>query len=280
MRAVALRGGEDAIVIALGWTGTRVRVEVLAHGACSSEDAERAIDAARGLTAVDDDPTEFFSMVRGHALLGPLAARIDPRLPATPTVFESLTVAIVEQLVTGIEARAAVRRLWRIAGDAVPGTDLVAAPTPPAVRRVPTWRMHAIGIGSRRAQTLREAAVRGDAIERLRASPPEVFVEKLQSLRGVGPWTANAVARDALAWSDAVPVGDFHAPFTIAAVLGGRHDLGLDDRAEADQVMLELLAPFRPHRARVAKLLAHFASTTMRARAPRVDAHRREPWKF
>lgn len=278
-RVVALRGGEDAIVIGLAWASGKVRVRVLARGACSSEDVERAIAAARGISAVDDDPTEFFSMVRGHPLLGRLAGQVDPRLASTPTIFESLTIAIIEQLVTGFEARASIRRLWRIAGEAVPGTKLVAAPSPGAVKRVPMWKMHAIGVGARRAVTLHEAAGRGEAIERLRELSGDVVIEKLQSLRGVGPWTANAVARNALAWPDAVPVGDFHSPFTVAAALGDRHDLGLDDRKEADEVMLQVLEPFRPQRARVVLVLERYAPNGRR-RPPRVDPHRREPWRY
>lgn len=140
------------------------------------------------------------------------------------------------------------------------------------------WKMRAIGIGAHRAATLREAAGRGETLERLRELSPDLVVEKLQSLRGVGPWTANAVARRALAWADAVPVGDFHAPFTVAAALGGR-ELVREDRHEADQLMLEVLEPFRPHRARVVLLLERYAAKGRR-RLPRVDSHRREPWRY
>jgi 3-methyladenine DNA glycosylase/8-oxoguanine DNA glycosylase len=279
-RIVALRGGENAIVVALGWVRGVVRVDVLACGSCSSDDAEHAIDTARALVAVDDDPTEFLTMVRSHPVLGPLSREADPRLGSTPTVFESFAVAVIEQLVTGFEARASIRRLWSIAGERIPGGALVATPTAAAVRRVPMWKLHAIGVGTRRAATLREGAIRGDAIERLRGLPGDVVVTKLQSLPGVGPWTANAVARAGLGWSDAVPVGDFHAPFAISAALGGPHGLSLDDRPAADAAMLQVLEPFRPHRARVALLLERHATRTRKRPLPRVDPHRREPWRY
>jgi 3-methyladenine DNA glycosylase/8-oxoguanine DNA glycosylase len=279
-RAVALRGGDDAVVLSFSWEAGEVRIRVLATRRCGVDDVERAIDAGRGLAAIDDDPTDFLARVRRHPLLGPLAGRSDPRLARSPTVFESLAVAVVEQLVTGFEARASVRRLWRIAGEPVPGTNLCAPPTAAAVRRVPMWNMHAIGIGARRAATLHAASGRGEAIERLSAAPPEVFVDRLQSLRGIGPWTANAVARNALAWADAVPVGDFHAPFTISEALGAP-PFAREDAEEANAAMLELLEPFRPHRARVALLLEGGLPTgaPRRWRLPRIDPHRREPWR-
>jgi len=276
-RAVALRGGPDALVVALSWAAGKVRVRVLASGGCSSDDAERAIEVARGLGALDDDPREFLGMVRGHPILGPLV-HADVRLARSPTLFESLAIAIIEQLVTGFEARASIRRLWRIAGAPVAGTKLVAAPSPVAVHRVPMWKMHEIGIGARRAVTLHAAAGRGAAIERLRDLPPPVMIEKLETLPGIGPWTSNAVARNALGWADAVPISDFHAPFTISAALGGPM-LPRSELAAANASMLERLEPFRPHRARVALLLEAQALRETRWRPPRVDAHRREPWR-
>jgi 3-methyladenine DNA glycosylase/8-oxoguanine DNA glycosylase len=279
---LALRGGPDAIVIAVAAVPRigEVRVRVLSNGALSSDDVERAIVAARGHAAVDDDPTDFVTMVKHHAILGPLVRRVDPRISTTPTVFESLAVAIIEQLVTGFEARASIRRLWRVAGMPVTGSSLVAPPTAAAVRRVPMWKMHALGIGSRRAVTLHDAAGRGDAVERLREVSPEVAMQKLESLRGIGPWTSNAVARNAFAWPDAVPVGDFHAPFVIPAALGSDVELTRDDPAAADRVMLEMLEPFRPHRARVALLLEGLATGRRSRPLPRVDRHRREPWRY
>jgi 3-methyladenine DNA glycosylase/8-oxoguanine DNA glycosylase len=293
-RIVALRGDASErgpLAIAFSWSDGAVRAQIVTKRGgravdVGSEDVERAIEIARAMSAVDDDPTEFLAMVRDHAVLGRLARTADPRIAKAPTVFECLTISIIEQLVTGEEARAAIRRLWRQAGDSIAGTHLIAAPTPQAVRRVPMWRMHEMGVGSRRALTLHEAAGRGDAIERLRDDGhlPEIFIEKIQSLHGVGPWTANAVARSALGFADAIPVGDFHAPFVLSGALAGRDDLTLDDRDEADRVMIEALEPFRPHRARVAILFETRDAVANKDgkpwRLPRVDAHRREPWKY
>lgn len=284
-RFVALRGGEDAIVLAFAWVNDRVRVRVLAEGDCSSEDVDRSIDAARRIAAADDDPSDFLAMIEGHPILGRIARRVDPRIASTPTVFESFSVAVIEQLVTTTEARASIRRLWRVAGAVVPNIELFAAPTAAAVRRVPLWMMHRMGIGARRAVTLHEGAGRGDALERLRAVSPETMIRNVQSLAGVGPWTAHQVARNGLGWADAVPIGDFHAPFAITEALGGPI-LRREEAKAADAAMLEVLAPFRPHRARVALILERYSFLATRQsgerawKKPRVDAHRREPWRY
>lgn len=273
----ALRGGPNGVAAAFSARGGELRVDIVAAGETTSDDIEWAIDAARGLAGVDDDPTDFLSMVRGHPVLRDLARAADPRLCRAPTVFEVYASAVIEQLVTGLESRRSIARLWRIAGEPLPGTQLHAAPTPAAVRRVPMWRMHEIGVGSRRAATLREGAMRGPAIERLRHLPAEVAMEKIQSLRGVGPWTANYIARDAFAYADAVPIDDYHAPSLVSGMLTGEEG--------GNEEMLEALEPFRPHRARVVMLLERsFVRGTLRGgprwRPPKVDAHRRMPWKY
>lgn len=266
----ALRGGEHGLAVGMTFRGGQVEVVVFARGTCSEDDVARALEVGRGVSGVDDDSSAFVASVRAHPVLGPLVKRHDPRMTRTPTLFESLTEAILEQLVTVAEARASMRRLWLLAGEPIPGTSLRAAPTPAQVRDVPMWKLRSIGVGSRRALTLHESAKHGAAIERLRELPPEVAIEKLVSLRGIGPWTANRVARAALGWSDAVPVGDLHAPrFVTEALTGEPGD---------DEAMLAALEPFRPHRARVVKLLEQ--SLVRAAPLPRVDRHRRQPWAY
>src|SRR5262245_7542315 len=82
----ALRGGHDAIAVSFRPRGrTEVEITVLAHGTCTPDDVVRAFDAARGLAALEDDPTEFMHLAAQHASLARLARRVDARLPRTPT---------------------------------------------------------------------------------------------------------------------------------------------------------------------------------------------------
>jgi 3-methyladenine DNA glycosylase/8-oxoguanine DNA glycosylase len=258
----------------MAWRGGAVEVSVLAKRECDGEMLEAAYAAARGIAGVDDDPTDFLRSVARHPVLGKLVKRgADPRMTRTPTVFEAFVFSVLGQLVTSWEAREAYVRLGWLAGERIEGTKLKTAPTPAGLRSVPMWKLHAVGVGSRRAATLRGGALRGDAIERLKGVDPAVAVEKLQSLRGVGPWTANGVARSALGWSDAVPVGDLHAKTFVTLALSGE--------AGDDAAMVEVLEPFRPHRARVVQLLEGFSVPGAEPRRlPRVDKHRREPWRY
>jgi 3-methyladenine DNA glycosylase/8-oxoguanine DNA glycosylase len=276
----ALRGGPNGLAASFAIKAGAIEISIVApEKTCAPEDVTWAMAAARAMAAVDDDPSEFLAMADRHPLIADLASRFDCRLERTPTVFEAFARSVIEQLVTVFEARASIRRLFWVAGELVQGTALRAPPTPHAVLGVAPWKLHAMGIGSRRSRTLREGARRGAALERLREGDPALAVGKLISLPGVGPWTANLVARQALGWSDAVPVGDFHAHYLVTGALTGEEG---DDAA-----MLDVLAPFRPHRARVVKLIMQAQISDqlpgyerLRRPLPRVDPHRREPWKY
>jgi 3-methyladenine DNA glycosylase/8-oxoguanine DNA glycosylase len=71
---------------------------------------------------------------------------------------------------------------------------------------------------------------------------------RLQAFRGVGPWTAAHVAVVALGDPDAVPIGDYNLPHSVGFALEGTP-------RSTDERMLELLEPYRGHRARVIRLI-------------------------
>ena len=71
---------------------------------------------------------------------------------------------------------------------------------------------------------------------------------RLEAFPGVGPWTAAKVALVALGDADAVQVGDYHLPHAVGYALEGTP-------RSTDERMLELLEPYRGHRARVIRLI-------------------------
>jgi 3-methyladenine DNA glycosylase/8-oxoguanine DNA glycosylase len=73
--------------------------------------------------------------------------------------------------------------------------------------------------------------------------------QRLEAFPGVGPWTAAKVALVALGDPDAVPVGDYHLPHIVGYALEGTP-------RSTDERMLELLEPYRGHRARAVRLIS------------------------
>ena len=100
----------------------------------------------------------------------------------------------------------------------------------------------------RRADLVRAVAARANRLEEIVAMPLPDAYRRLRAMPGIGPWTAAEVAVRALGDRDAVSVGDYHLPSLVAYALAG-------ERKATDERMLELLEPFRGHRARVIRLL-------------------------
>ncbi|MBI2392886.1 MAG: DNA-3-methyladenine glycosylase 2 family protein [Deltaproteobacteria bacterium] len=278
-RMRALAGGDDAIVASFSEDDDgQVAIEILAAGAAPPEAVDRAIEQAIGIAGLDDDPGDFPRLARAHPTLARLHRRYEgARLGRTATVFESFAASVIEQLVTFDEARAARNRMVQRYGARVPGSTLIAFPTAEAVAKIPAYDLRALGVGLRRATTLLQGAARGRRLEALRARAPDDAMAALQSLRGVGPWTANKVAIEALGHADGVLVGDAGAPFVVTMALTGL--------AGGDDEMLACLEPYRPHRARVLELFhlafvfEHAVPGVPRRAPPTIDPHRRRPWE-
>jgi 3-methyladenine DNA glycosylase/8-oxoguanine DNA glycosylase len=185
-----------------------------------------------------------------HGLLRELQRRfVGVRMMRSGAVFEALLPAIVEQKITGIEARRAYRALLRAFGDVAPGpVGLRLAPAPERMARLPYYAFHPLGIERRRAETIRRAAANVARFPPAASLAPFEVQRLLRTIPGVGAWTAAETVRVALGDPDALSVGDFHLPSVVSWALAG------EPRAD-DARMLELLEPYRGQRARVVRLL-------------------------
>jgi 3-methyladenine DNA glycosylase/8-oxoguanine DNA glycosylase len=126
---------------------------------------------------------------------------------------------------------------------------------------VPHHRLVGLGVLPRRIRTLWEIARRARRLEACIALPPDEASSKLQSIRGIGPWTAEHVVAAALGHADAVPTGDLYMPRQVCAFLAGVTD-GDDTR------MLELLEPYRGHRWRVIQWIRRSSGSPRRGPLP------------
>jgi 3-methyladenine DNA glycosylase/8-oxoguanine DNA glycosylase len=210
--------------------------------------SDRVLDAVPGLIGLDDDRSGFET--RHH----PLVAELDRRqrgirLGRTGAVLEALVPAILEQKVTGTEASRGFRGLIRGWGEPAPGPfGLRLLPEPRALAAIPYHAFHPLGVERRRADLVRRVADRAVRFEEVLGLTRDAAYARLTTLPGIGPWTAAEVMLRAAGDPDAVSVGDFHLPNLVAFTLAGEVR-GTDER------MLELLEPWRGHRARVIRLL-------------------------
>jgi 3-methyladenine DNA glycosylase/8-oxoguanine DNA glycosylase len=211
--------------------------------------AEWVLARADQIAGLRDDLTGFAELAGAHPLVARLALRHRGlRMPRTGQVFPRVLRAVLEQKVTGTEAYRAYAATIRHFAEPAPGpVPLLLPPEPAAVAAAPYWVFHPFGVEQRRAETLRRAAALADRLERC-ADAAEA-TRRLTAVPGIGPWTAAEVVRVAYGDPDAVSVGDYHVPNTVAWALAG------EPRGD-DARMLALLEPFRGHRGRVCLLLA------------------------
>ncbi len=206
-----------------------------------------ATAGAAQLCGEEDDDSEFRPL---HPLIAESLRRHPGlRLPKTRSVFEALVPVVLGQKVTSVEAHQSYRTLVDALGEPAPGPFGLAVPPSAAVlARTPYWTFHRFGIERRRAEVIIRVARSATRLEETVGMDLPSARRRLEAFPGVGPWTAAKVALVALGDPDAVQVGDYHLPHIVAYALEGK-------ARSTDERMLELLEPYRGHRARAIRLI-------------------------
>ncbi len=215
--------------------------------------ARPLVDEVEALIGLEDVPS---ALVPQHPVVAQAARRLRGlRIGRTGAVLEAVVPAILEQKITGAEARHAYRALVRVHGQAAPGgAGLRLQPSAGTLAALPYHAYHPLGVERRRAELIGAVAREAARLEQLAVEAsgpggePARLYEALRSFKGIGPWTAAEVGIRVLGDPDAVSVGDFHLPNLVAWALA-HEPRGTDER------MLELLEPYRGQRGRVLRLL-------------------------
>ncbi|MBT1674467.1 DNA-3-methyladenine glycosylase family protein [Curtobacterium flaccumfaciens] len=242
---LALRTPSGPASVAIRRAGDTIAVSAWGSG------ASWAVEHAPDLLGRGDDWSSFD--VSGNEFLAAARHRQPGlRLLRTNTVVAMLVPAIMEQKVTSRQAWGAWRYLLCRHGTPAPGPAPAGMMVPPDARtwaRIPSWEWHRAGIEPGRSATVMRAVKLAPALERTLAHGRggEVVSTKLQSIPGVGRWTAAETAQRSHGDPDSPSVGDFHVPALVGWALTGAP---VDDDG-----MLELLEPWRGHRERVVRLI-------------------------
>jgi 3-methyladenine DNA glycosylase/8-oxoguanine DNA glycosylase len=206
-----------------------------------------ALEHVPDLLGEHDDTLAAFDPPPG--LVRDLLRSSDVRIGRSLAVAEALFPTVLEQRVTGAGARRSYRLLVHRLGEPAPGpADLKLPPSPAVLAETPSWVFHRAGVERQRGDTIKRAMRRADRIDEAASMAIGDAHRRLQALPGIGAWSANEVALVALGDPDALSVGDFHTKNVVAFALAG------EPRA-TDERMVELLEPYRGHRARAVMLI-------------------------
>ena len=195
-------------------------------------DAGGFVEAVEMLSAEDD---ALARVVDDHGL---------PDFWHRPAGLATLVLLILEQQVSLESGAAVYARMLDLLGEVTESSILAAGET----------RLHGIGLTRQKAGYVvgLAAMVADDSLDLdgLEALPVGQAREELLSIRGVGPWTADAYLLSALGHPDVFPVGD------RALQVGTGEMLGMAGVPSPDE--LEVLSqPWRPVRAVAARLIWH-----------------------
>jgi 3-methyladenine DNA glycosylase/8-oxoguanine DNA glycosylase len=186
--------------------------------------------------------------------------------------MESLVPAVIEQKVTGQEAKGGFRMLVHRFGERAPGEGrqrgLWVQPSAERLRTIPSWEWLKLHVDPARSRTVVRAAQVASSLERTVGLPHEETDRRLRSLPGIGVWTSAEVRFRVHGDADAVSFGDYHIPRNVGWAMTGE--------PADDQRLAELLEPYRPHRYRVQRLV-ELSGLGPPRRGPRMAPRRHLP---
>lgn len=207
--------------------------------------ADWLLDQSPRLLGADDDLTGFRPP---PGRLGDAWRRNPFRLARTDRPWDALVGAVFGQKVQVANAVKARRLLARHHGEPAPGPARGwILPPPEQVAEMGYHQFHRFGVERKRAEILIRVAREYPRLSVFEHGTAAQVQARLQRIRGIGPWSAAMVTAVVLGDADAVPVGDYHIPNTVAWALAG------EPRA-TDARMLELLEPWAGHRWRIVRL--------------------------
>ena len=190
------------------------------------------------------------------AMLDPDLARIldelgTPPLWAREQGFVTLVRIILEQQVSLVSADAMFRRLTGKIEPLTPATVLAAGA--PYLRSFGVTRQKASYFVNV-AESIQSGELNLDVLDK---ESDEHVLEKLTSVKGIGPWTARIYLLMALCRPDVWPVGD------IALASAAKNLKGLPSRPTQPELS-EIALAWQPYRATAARMLWHYYLSGMK----------------
>ena len=170
------------------------------------------------------DLTAFYCEVQNDPIMNKITQQLCGfKFPTTPTAFEGLVDAIVEQQISIKVARTIEERLAQRFGKKLEiNNDIYSAfPTAQNIAEVSISDIQTCGLSQRKAEYINNAAehiLSGKLdLEAMKTNPDNVSVIRvLDELKGIGPWTAELTLLRGMQRWDVLPADDFGIKHVIS----------------------------------------------------------------
>ena len=202
------------------------------------------------LLGIEGDLAPFYDMALADSHLSPFARGLRGlHLPLAVSTYEALILAILGQQISTHVARMLRTLLIETYGSnrQIEGETYYTFPRPEKVVEVGADGLRAIKFSVRKAEYIIDISSRvafGQLdLDGLRHQSSDEAVEKLTSIRGVGPWTAHWLLVRALGHSDGFPHGDLALQRTMGLLVNGGVPMSAQDALDYSERWL----PYRSY---------------------------------
>lgn len=193
-----------------------LQVQMFSNRQISEGDKEKTTEKIKGIFNLDLDLYAFYKIAMQDEILSNIVQKLwGLRSPTTQSVFEALVDSIIEQQISLKVATTLERRIIKKLGESLQVNDEIyyAYPTPKALALASLEELQNFGLSRRKTEYIKEIASKIlesklDLENYKNYENTNHVIEELDSMRGIGTWTAElTVIRSMHKW-DAFPADD------------------------------------------------------------------------
>ena len=206
-----------AVVTATGTVEKpKLTVDLKSDKTITEEDKKTSEKAIKTLFSLDLNLKRFYEIVKNDEIMAQLTSELwGLKNPTTPTIFEAMIDAIVEQQISLKVANNLENKIIKRFGDALNLEDDVyfVYPTPQQLALVSINEFRQCGLSYRKAEYVKDASTliaEGKLnLENLKTyEDSHQIVQELDHIRGVGVWTAEFTMLRGMRRLEALPADD------------------------------------------------------------------------
>jgi DNA-3-methyladenine glycosylase II len=223
-----IRANGKLILVTVESVGTvdkpKLSAELRSDKEITEEDKKKAEEAISVLFNLNFDLAPFYEQVKTDKVMACLTQKLKGlKSPTTQTVFEALIDSIVEQQISLKVANGMEKKLIKKFGDTLGLESEVyyAYPTPQKLASASSEELRQCGLSQKKAEYIQAVSVliteeKLDLEQLKHSESADDIIRELDSIRGIGVWTAELTMIRGMQRLEALPADDLGLRRTIS----------------------------------------------------------------